>query len=280
MNAARTARLSRRALLWGGAGLGASLIAGCQREPATPGAGPDLLRSSPPTPDAAPVVTARNLSTARYREVDFVVIRPGGVPAAPMPVCVALHADLRGAKSFLTYGVQRMLTDLVAGGATPFAVAAVDGGNWVGHKDDDPQRMLTEDLPGWLERQDLAGTPFAAIGIDEGGAGVLHLARTPGLSAVAAISPTLFDSWSDAERSKIYRQREQWEDVEPLRHAPEYANLPVGVWCGNQDRDYLPTSKAFATAVGATATFAAGGHDDAYFTRALPEALKFVAGYL
>ncbi|WP_424188499.1 esterase [Actinokineospora sp. G85] len=280
MNAARDGRLSRRAALLGGIGLGAVAVAGCQREP---GADPaqQLLASQAAKPDSVqPVITERKLSTARYREVDCVIIRPANAPAAPMPVCVALHDRLRGARSFLSLGLPQMLTGLVDAGHPPFAIAAVDGGNWVGYKDDDPQRMLSADLPDWLDRQDLAATPFAAIGLGEGGAGALNLVRGLSFSAVAAISPTLFETWPAAKRSEIYGTREQWEAIEPLRHTAEYSSLSVGLWCGNGDRDHLGTTKKFAQATGAKAVYGPGGHTEDYQRTALPEALRFVAEYL
>ncbi|OLR91735.1 hypothetical protein BJP25_25310 [Actinokineospora bangkokensis] len=273
--------MSRRAVLTLGAGLGAGLLAGCQREPAPTGTGAQLLAGNPTVPDTDPVITRRDLSTGRAREVDVVVMRPSGVPAQPMPVCVTLHGGKYGnAKSMVSLGLQQALTGLVKQTGVPFALAAVDGGNWVGDKDDDPQRMLMDDLPGWLDRLDLATTPFAALGVGEGGTGALTLARTPGLSAVAAISPTLFDTYADAAKSGIYQTRQSWEQGEPLRHTPQYANLPVGVWCGTDDRDFLATSREFAEKARGKLTTGPGGHDDAYYRRVLPDALKFVAGYL
>jgi hypothetical protein len=282
VNAARNGRLSRRALLTLGLGAGTALLAACQREPGPtqPGSEQVLGTGAARPDDGQPVTVERMLSSGRYREVDCVIIRPASAPDEPMPVCVALHDRTRGARSFLSLGVPQMLTDLVAAGGPPFAVAAVDGGNWAGYKDDNPQRMLTEDLPGWLDRHDLATTPFAAIGLGEGGAGALNLVRTPGFMAVAAISPTLFDTWPDAKRSGTYDSKEQWESIEPLRHTSQYANLPVGLWCGSGDRDYLASTKAFGAATGAKVTTGPGAHTEDYYRSVFPDALKFVSGYL
>ncbi|PPK63943.1 esterase [Actinokineospora auranticolor] len=276
MNTARTVRLSRRSLLAVGVGLGAGLIAGCQAQGAPP---PQTAQPLTDSTDAQPVVTDRVLSPGRYREVDIVIIRPTGVRAS-LPVCVALHDRPGGAKAFLEYGLPAMLDKVVASGAPPFAVAAVDGGNWVGDKDDEPQRMLNQDLPGWLTYHDLASTPFAVIGVGEGASGAFNQAKNPGFAAVAMISPALFDSWADADKSKIFDDRGQWERSEPLRHSTELGNVPLGVWCGTEAPNIARARQLAERAKAAKASFTPGGHTPDYFKTALPEALAFAAEHL
>lgn len=281
MNTARTVRLSRRAALLGGLGLGAGLLTGCQGEAPKTDPGSDLMLTKPPTSTAQPVTTVRNLSVGRYRDVDLVIIRPAGLPPGPIPVCVALPTKIGGARSLIELKVPDMLTELVRYTSSPFAVVAADGGNWVGNKDDEPLRMLEEDMPNWLEYHDLASTPFAAIGIGEGGAGALNYVRAQGIAAVAAISPTLYEDWPSALSSRDYENRAQWEASEPLRHTAEYSNLAVGIWCGANDSGFLAPAKEFAQEVGAAeAKWAPGRHDGAYWRTALPEALKFVGSHL
>ncbi|SER56089.1 alpha/beta hydrolase-fold protein [Actinokineospora terrae] len=281
MNTARTVRLSRRSVLMAGVGLGAGLVAGCQQQ-ASPSAPPNpVIGSKTPTSEIAPVVTGRNLSAGRYREVDIVIIRPEGIPPEPIPVCIALHGGWGAAKVFLDYGVPQVLTQIVRDGAPPFAVVAVEGGNWIGNKDDDPHRMLNEDLPGWLDYHDLATTPFSVVGFGEGGSAALNQGRSPGFQAVAAISPTLYSTWDSAQRAKMFNDQAQWERLEPLRHTMELGKTPIGLWCGTEDTERLELTRQLAQKVKAVKTaYDPGGHDDAYFRRAIPEALKFVAGYL
>ncbi|WP_018681982.1 alpha/beta hydrolase [Actinokineospora enzanensis] len=282
MNTARTARrLSRRSLLAVGAGLGAGLLAGCQQQAESPGTNNIARTEDDATSANAPVITGRNLSPGRYRAVDIVIVRPEGAPTGPLPVALALHGGLGGAKSFLDLGLPDAMNTLFRQGAKPFVVVAVEGGNWVGSKDDDPHRMLAEDLPGWLTYNDLPPTPFAVLGYGEGGAAAIIEARSSSYQAVAAISPTLFADWEEASKSRMFKDRAQWESSEPLRHTVEVANMPVGVWCGTDDRPYIDLSRQLATRLNAKqATFAPGGHDDRYFKRAIPEALNFVSGYL
>ncbi|MCP2273757.1 esterase [Actinokineospora diospyrosa] len=281
MNTARTVRLSRRSVLLAGAGLGAGLVAGCQQAGPTASPPENVLQTKAPTSEVAPVVTGRNLSAGRYREVDIVIIRPEGVPPEPIPVCIALHGGLGGAKVFLDYGVPQVLTQIVKDGAQPFAIVAVEGGNWIGNKDDDPHRMLNEDLPGWLTYHDLASTPFSVVGFGEGGAAALNQGRSPGFQAVAAISPMLFASWDAAQRTNMFDNQARWERLEPLRHTMELGKTPIGLWCGTEDAARLDLTKQLAQKVKAVKTsFGPGGSDDAYFRAAIPDALKFVAGYL
>ncbi|GAA4292225.1 alpha/beta hydrolase-fold protein [Actinokineospora soli] len=266
----------------GGLGVGAGLLTGCQGQ--APGIDPktDLVLTKPPTSTAQPITTDRKLSTrGRAQEVDVVFIRPAGIPAGPIPVCVALHHKLGGARSFIDLGVPDVLTELARYTSAPFAIAAVDGGNWVDTRLDHPLRMLTEDLPEWLAYHDLASTPFAAIGLGEGGAGALNHARTtPGIRAVAAISPNLYEDWPSAETSKDYSDEAQWKASEPLRHTSEFSGRKIGVWCGTEDVDFLGTAKDFAQKVRATGKWTPGAHDAAYWKKVLPEALKFVGEQL
>jgi enterochelin esterase-like enzyme len=267
-------------VLVGGLGIGAGMLAGCQRD--VDAGNPDnIIQTRTPTTSTKAVTIGRNLSTGRYREVDFVIIRPEGV-TQPIPVCVALHpgAGLGGARKFIEFGLPEMLNGVVEGGAPPFAIAAVDGGNWVGYKNDDPQRMLLEDVPEWLDYNDLASTPFAVLGLSEGATGALTMARTPGFSAVAAISPKLYDRWPDAKVSEMYTDEEQWQQREPLKHLPELTNMAVGVWCGTEDKPFIGPARTLASATKATTSFLPGGHTNAYWSAVLPAALKFVGSVL
>ena len=77
-----------------------------------------------------------------------------------------------------------------------------------------------------------------------------------------------------------WMERTSWEKGEPLLHTGQYANLPVGLWCGTEDKDYLGACQDFAQKARAKLATGQGGHDEAYYRKVLPDALKFVAGYL
>lgn len=121
--------------------------------------------------------------------------------------------------------------------------------------------------------------PFdAALGISMGGFGVLDIASRQPLKAVAAISPALFPTWEDAERINGFAGKEVWEQHEPLRHA-ERIKSPVGIWCGRED-PFHDAARDMADAVRAEGSFEHGAHDDGYWRRVLPEALRFIGSWL
>jgi S-formylglutathione hydrolase FrmB len=259
----------RRAFLLGGLGIS---VAGAAA----------LTCGSPdgeiPDVPAGPVDISRVRSAARGRDVDLVIMRPTGAPSN-LPVCLALHGRGTGAKWFLDLGIPRFLTAAVRDGTRPFAVVAVDGGSsyFVARdRNDDPQRMLVAELPGWLAERDLAA-PVAAFGISMGAFGVLRLARShEDLRAVAVAGPALFRSWADAKGRNAFRDERQWAANEPLRHTNEIAGVPLGVWCGTGD----PFVDAARELVDRTrpdvAAITSGAHDDGYFLRVLPDMMRFI----
>ncbi|WP_439381990.1 alpha/beta hydrolase [Amycolatopsis lexingtonensis] len=266
--------LSRRTLL---AGSALALLAGCSpaEPPPGPSAVPPPTRPSPP-PD--PVTVQRMRSEARGTDVDLVLITPEGVPAAGLPVCLALHGRGARARTFLELGVPAALTQAVRAGVPPFAVAAVDGANyWVDvGSGDDPQRMLSEEVPAWLADRDLR--PASAVfGISMGGFGALRFARAhPDIRAVATASAALFVSWPDARSRKVFADEAHWRAEEPLLHTGELRPAALGVWCGESD-PFLGADRKLVKAVNpAVAEISPGKHEAAYWRGILPDVLKFV----
>ncbi|WP_425426012.1 alpha/beta hydrolase [Amycolatopsis xylanica] len=270
--------MSRRGLLLGGAAL---LMTGsaCTTAPPAPEPGPPAEPPpSAPAPLTAPVVVERVRSAARGTDVNLVLITPEGVPAADLPVCLALHGRGANARVFLDLGLPAALTAAVRSGMKPFAVAAVDGDHyWVRTtSDDDPQRMLREEVPGWVTHRGLR-EPSAAFGISMGAFGALRYARDrPDLKAVAACSAALFVSWPDAKSRKVFRDQAQWEAEEPLRHTDELRDRPIGLWCGNSDPFVAADRKFSQAAKPEVSAFSAGAHNDTYWKRVLPDIVKFV----
>jgi enterochelin esterase-like enzyme len=235
-----------------------------------------------PAPVSEPVTVHRMRSAARGTDVELVLIAPGGVPAAGLPVCVALHGRGARARTFLSLGVPEFLTAAVRAGVPPFVVAAVDGDHyWVDVGDeDDPQRMLAEELPGWLRRRALP-PPSAAFGISMGGFGALRFARAhPDLKAVATASAALFVSWPDARARKVFADEANWRAEEPLLHPAELPAARLGVWCGESDPFAGADRKLVKAAKPAVARFSPGKHDDAYWRGVLPDVLEFVGRHL
>ncbi len=236
-------------------------LAGCA--PTAPPLPPPTVTDSVPN---RPVNVERVWSAARGREVSLAVMRP---PAAgEWPVCVMLHGRGAGASMPIQLGVPDLLES--------FAVVSLDGGDsyWVPRDPaDDPQRMLTDELPGWLSERGL-GAPFGALGISMGAYGALNYARAvPGLT-VAAVSPALFETWSEAESRDAFAGEEAWSATDPLRHPP--ANTSVGVWCGTEDPFIDAVRRFVEVAEPEKTVLEPGAHDSAYWTRELPDIIAYL----
>ena len=85
----------------------------------------------------------------------------------------------------------------------------------------------------------------------------------------------MFPTWDDARRTAGFASEELWVRHEPLRHTDSIRS-PVGIWCGRED-PFHDAALELANKVGATGSFDHGAHDDGYWRRVLPEALKFIA---
>lgn len=271
--------VSRRGLLLGAAALGGSaLLSACGAEKPPLVGPPPVAPPSTPTPLTEAVTVQKMRSAARNRDVNLVIIAPDGVSRVGMPVCVALHGRGADARTFLDLGVQDALNQAVAAGRPGFAVAAVDGDNyWVDvGKGDDPQRMLSDELPGWLAQRQLR-PPSAMFGISMGGFGALRYARDhKDLKAVAVASAALFVSWPDAKSRKVFADRAQWESHEPLLHTGDLSAGSTGVWCGNSDPFAGADRKLIKALNPAVAKMTPGAHNDDYWREIMPDVLKFV----
>ncbi|HKN55252.1 MAG TPA: alpha/beta hydrolase-fold protein [Amycolatopsis sp.] len=273
----RTARaeISRRGALAGGLGL----LAGCSTAPAAPPPGPPATAPpAEPAPLTQPVTVQRMHSAARDKDVELALVVPSGVPAAGLPVCLALHGRGASARTFLGLGLPDVLSSVVRAGTPPFAVAAVDGDHyWVDvGSGDDPQRMLADEVPGWLAQRNLRPAS-AVLGISMGGYGALHFSRAHrDLRAVATASAALFTSWPDAKSRKIFGDEAQWRATEPLLHTDELRGAGTGVWCGESDPFVTANRRLIKALSPEVAAISPGNHNDDYWRRVLPDILKFV----
>lgn len=212
-----------------------------------------------------PVAVTRRQSAARGCAVDVVTMNA----VTGFPVCVVLHGRGNNARGMVTLGLPQFL----AATRAKFTVVAVDGGDsyWVPRTPaDDPQRMLREELPGWLRDLGL-GVPRAVLGISMGCFGGLVHARAVGVPA-AVLSPALFRSWDDAATVGAFASEAEWSAYEPLRHPlPER----LGVWCGYEDPFYEAAAQLAPHAQ--VAAFDHGEHTDGYWRRVLPDALGYLS---
>jgi pimeloyl-ACP methyl ester carboxylesterase len=259
---------SRRTVLgWGLAGAGAIALSACGSSAGVGPAGRQPRAALDEIPDVRQgMVRLEQVdSAARGRAVGlFTAVPDGHGDGAGLPVCLVLHGASATTADFERFGFGRFLTAAVRSGTPPFVLAGADGGQsfWRGSGSDDPQRMLTEEMPGWLRQRGFDASRLAAYGWSMGGYGALLLAeRNPSLlRAVAALSPALSadDPLIDGIRG-----------LDPRG---------LGVWCGRQDPLY-PTARTLVALVPggpAIAHFADGRHTRIFWNSITPEAFGLV----
>ncbi|WP_377271356.1 alpha/beta hydrolase [Peterkaempfera sp. SMS 1(5)a] len=245
--------------------------------------GPD---GTVPVVTPGPVHTSTVRSRARGSEVKLVTMVPPGHDPAALPVCLVLHGRGGDAQTMVNLGMPQFLAAAVRDGVPPFALAALDGGdNSYWHQrfaGDDPQRMLLDEVPGWLRARGLssatAGVPRAVLGISMGGSGALQyaLGRGGAVDAVAAISPAVFRTWADAATTGGYNNEADWRAHEPLLALARPHGRRLGVWCGTED-PFCDPARTLADRGGAVERhFPRGEHTDGFWRRIMPEAFSFV----
>ena len=173
---------------------------------------------------------------------------PGGAQPE-LPVAVFLHG-LGGSHAVLLEDLaahEALQRHLDAGGP-PFAIAAVDGGNtwWHPRADgSDTQSMLVKEFVPFLGSQGYDLGRIGLFGISMGGFGSLLLAsqgRLPGVRAVAAMSPAVWDHYDPRQGSAFDGPADfAAHDVFALR--PRLAAVPKRIDCGTGD-DLAATVRA------------------------------------
>ena len=288
-------RLSRRQVLLGAAGTlgaaGAVGIGGALLERSETPAPPPQRVPRPVTADGrvrdAVAQTEWVSSAARGRSVRLVTVLPAGAKRSDLPVCDGLRGN---AQWWSDPGTRRLLGAAWARGVPPFAVVALDCGDNYWHPvrpTDDPLRMLTDELPGWLRERGLGGAeglPAEVAGVSMGGTGAMIYARARlragrPLRAMAALSPGLFTDWRIASR-RPFAGEPDWIANDPLRFYPEIASIPAGVWCGDNDPFVNATRRYMDLARPEVASVTPGRHDGAYYATALPRVFDFLGDQL
>lgn len=268
--------LTRRRLLVGGGAaavgaVGAAAVVKRSERIEIPGRIRRIWEGSGPTADV-PDATAGEVtyevrrSEARGADVGFFTAVPDGYgDGAGLPVCIVLHGASARADDFEGFGLPNFLTLVVESGSSPFVLVGADGGpnRWQAVGDDDPQRMLREEVPAWCEERGWDTSRVAAHGWSMGGYGaLLAAARNPGwLRSVAVLSPALGGGELASIGDRLDGDR-------------------IAMWCGTADAVYgaaaeLASSLAPAPAI---AEFTPDGrHTREYWNTVTEPALAFVA---
>jgi S-formylglutathione hydrolase FrmB len=233
-----------------------------------------------PNVPPAVVTTRRFQSAARNRTVELVAMTPIGATAGQLPVCLVLHGRGNSAQGMVPLGLPQFLTAAIRAGMPPVALVAVDGGDsyWIANtSSDDPQRMLTQELPGWLASLGLSDIPSTVLGISMGCFGALVYARKAPPRRVALLSPALFQNWTDASGVRVFADQAHWAEYEPLQHISELSHdMSLGVWCGREDPFFVAATRLAADTRPAIASFPHGEHNDGFWRRVLPDAISFL----
>lgn len=208
---------------------------------------------------------------------------PPGSAQPELPVAIFLHG-LGSNHSALLQGLaadEALQRHLDAGGA-PLALAAVDGGNDWWHaraNGTDPQSMLVKEFAPLLGRRGYDLGSIGLFGLSMGGFGSLLLAsqgRLPGVRAVAAMSPAVWDTYDSGMEGAFDGPADfAANDVFALR--PRLAALPKRIDCGTGD-ELAATVRAYRTGLPGPVEggFQPGGHNDSYWRAILPDVLAFL----
>jgi S-formylglutathione hydrolase FrmB len=285
--------LSRRAFLTAGGVTALGVVGVGAAQPSVRRFVVDLVDPEPaaPAPKAAagPHASGALPSTARGRDVNWsVAYPPGRQPGDELPVALVLHG--RGGNERSAYDdleLDRYLADVVADGAPPFALAAIDGGDhgyWHRRADgDDPGGMLLEEFVPLLAAQGLVTTRVGLFGWSMGGYGALLLAQTAGperIAAVAADSPALWASFAESAAG-AFDGASDFAAHDVMAHGDRLARIPVRIACGDRDPFY-GAARSFARTVPdlAGTDFGTGAHTDTFWRRTAPAQLRFLASAL
>jgi pimeloyl-ACP methyl ester carboxylesterase len=249
--------------------------------------GPPLTFAEP-----GPTQVGTFYSQARRQRVWYTLAYPPGHgPGSHLPLVISLHANGGNHTSGLGgISLARALAARQAGRPLkPMAIVAVDGGDgyWNPHPGDDPMAMIAHEVLPFARQTGLGLTPAGVgmIGISMGGYGaVLFAEKHPRLvSAVAAISPAIWTSYSQARAANAgaFASAADFANDDVITHASALVQMPLRIASGNDD-PFHPGVVALAKQLPSSAVvdFTAGCHDDAFFRSQQHAALAFIGNHL
>ncbi len=246
----------------------------------------------PPTSHST-ILAKKFSSTIQGTTIPCMISLPPGVTPSPtLPVLYVLHG-LGSSAGHLFEG--KRLHDTLAQaitqeGATPFAIAAMDGGSDFWHaragRGDTGKTFRQEFVP-FVENE--LGIGSAArrgiLGFSMGGYGALLAAETePALfHAVAAISPAIWTTYKRAKKMnpKAFDNRADFDTHNVMTMAGKLAEMPVRLHCGKSDNWCRDTSDLIASLpTTPEGGFDTGCHDNDFWLRVAPGVMEFFSRHL
>jgi len=257
--------------------------------------------TGPPRPHGAPPIRRETTfhSAYRGRAVTMVTLIPADVPAARgsatrgLGVVIGLHGDGASASDL----ARQLSPAVTAAQITGFAAVTVDGGDTYWHKranGDDPLGMIIHEVLPRLAAAGLATSRIGICGESMGGYGALLLGeqlasngRRPQPAAVAVMSPAIFASYGDAiaANRRSFDSPADFTRNDVVANAAALRDVPCWVSCGTDDPFEPEAARMRDRLAAVTGNQPPGGtlagcHDDAFWGRNLPTALRFLAAHL
>jgi S-formylglutathione hydrolase FrmB len=252
-------------------------------------------------PSAGPVgviTSGRFASSARHQNVGWSLALPPGHTAAGLPVALILHG--RGgdhSSGFAQLKLHQFLAAYARAGGTPFALAAVDGGDSYWHprsNGDNPLRMITQEFLPMLGRLGLRTDAIGVLGWSMGGYGALLLAREAHRGALAGVapsahttvvaaaatSPALFGSYQ-ASASGAFDNTADFAAYGDLANQPDVGTIPLYVGCGSTDAFTTETRRYRANVSSPPAGgISKGCHTGGYWRSVAAAQITFIGRHL
>jgi len=248
---------------------------------------PPLSYSTP-----GPSVSGTFYSEARGTTVGYTIAYPPGQgPGSSLPLIVMLHG-FGGNHTDAVVGMtpaQALAVHVAGHPLPPMAMVTVDGGGgyWNPHPGDDPMGMVVNELIPMCQQRGLgsASQKIGTMGISMGGYGAILMAeKYPNLiSAVAAISPAVWTTYSEAQSANAgaFASLDAFRSNDVITHARDLTGKPVRIASGSDD-PFHPGVVALANVVPpSTAVIVCGGcHTDPFFISQEAPYLQFLGQHL
>ena len=270
--------LTRRSFITaGGIGvLGVGLAAGGVEYDLLPGRtrAYDLLGLNGPD-GQIPNVAPGPIWRGEIEGASWLVCRPPNA-AYRLPVVIALHGSGGTAQAIVDNdGIDRFL----AASGQQFAIAAIDGGQsyWHPRADgSDTGALVLEKFLPVLAGYGLDVNRPSFMGWSMGGYGALLLGSTLGTGSgpICASSPALWPSYAESAPDAFDSQAD-FDDYGMFARRDALAGLDVRIDCGRGD-PFFHNVEDFVDGTDVDLHIAAGGHNDGYWTRLLPDQLAWL----